>query len=168
MFLRPGDPTQLQYPAGCSCTLCTGSGEGESSSELESSSIGIVEPRGSGGGAYVNKIKRIFCTNNYCSVPIKHPWVLETHEQTLGVGTYTEKLFVHMYVFTNHRNIGNGGGSLHGDGHLLRTLRYHAILEIYHIAGHFRKGLNCRESVQLTKTKCLHLYMHTHAKQSEP
>ncbi len=46
-----------------------------------------------------------------------------------GVGAYTDKSFVHVcimhiYIYVNHKIIKKGGGHLHGDGRLLKRIRY--------------------------------------------
>ncbi len=64
----------------------------------------------------------------YCIVPNTRPWALgiEFTGQKMGIGAYTEKPFIWITCkHANHRLIKTWrvGAYVHGDGHLLETLR---------------------------------------------
>ncbi len=57
----------------------------------------------------------------------KRPWALVIDGPKTGLGAYTGKPFVcitHTYMYVSHRIIKRGCGHLHGDGHLLKRIRY--------------------------------------------
>ncbi len=49
--------------------------------------------------------------------------VLEIDGPKTGVGAYTDKPFVSVHIYMNHRIIKRGGGHLHGVGHVLKRIR---------------------------------------------